>query len=231
MAGYTPLFSSIVTSSIWNEENATRIVWITMLALADANGIVEGSVPGLAHVARVKIEDCEKALIVLLNPDKYSRTKENEGRRIHAVEGGWQIYNFAKFRRRAQHGAAYYQEYRKKKKISDSLEEKSKQPQTTPNKRNHAQPFEGCAFYNMQQVKDACIVSGIPEINAKSYFDQYVSQGWKKANGQTITNLRSHMAKRWNRARNCWDFDEKKAQTKKTAAETAAELKAKGLME
>ena len=91
MSGYTPLFGSIVTSSIWNEDNETRLVWITMLALADCQGIVEGSVPGLAHVARVSTEECRKAIQVLSSPDPDSRTADHEGRRIHTVDGGWQI--------------------------------------------------------------------------------------------------------------------------------------------
>ena len=116
MAGYTPFFNSIVTSSIWNEDNATRVVWITMLALADKNGVVEGAIPGLATVARVSIEECERALQVLKTPDNYSRTADHEGKRIHDIDGGWQIYNFAKFRRRAKHGAAYYRQWRDEKK-------------------------------------------------------------------------------------------------------------------
>ena len=149
MAGYTPLFSSIVTSSIWAQDNATRIVWITMLALADRNGVVEGSVLGLAHMARVTLEECQRALQALTDPDPYSRTTEHEGRRIHPIDGGWQIYNFAKFRRRAKHGADYYQQWREKKKSPDPLEEKqttpdypdyTKQGQPRATKRNQAQP-------------------------------------------------------------------------------------------
>lgn len=112
MAGYTPLFGSIVTSSIWNENSETRVVWITMLALADANGKVEGSISGLAPVARVSLESCEKALKKLKQPDKYSRTKEFDGRRIEDAEGGWQILNFIKFREKAKSRAEYYRQWR-----------------------------------------------------------------------------------------------------------------------
>lgn len=64
--------------------------------------------------------------------------------------------------------------------------------------------------YTLEQVKDACALLGIPEQNAQSYFDHYGSQGWKKANGQMITELRGHMVKRWNKTKQCWDFDENK---------------------
>ena len=89
--GFTKLFSSIVMSSIWSEDDKTRIMWVTMLAMADAQGHVEASVPGLAYTARVSLEDCERALGILSSPDPYSRTKEAEGRRIRVVDGGWSI--------------------------------------------------------------------------------------------------------------------------------------------
>jgi len=98
MAGYTKLFNSILASTIWRSDDKTRIVWITLLAMADKDGICEGSIPGLADLARVSVEDCEAALAELMAPDKYSRTTEYEGRRIEPVDGGWLLLNHAKYR-------------------------------------------------------------------------------------------------------------------------------------
>lgn len=98
MANYTKLFNSIVTSTIWTEDDSTRIVWITMLALADKNGEVQGSVPGLARIAGVTLEACQTALDKFLSPDKYSRTLDDEGRRIEKIDGGWLLLNHAKYR-------------------------------------------------------------------------------------------------------------------------------------
>jgi hypothetical protein len=97
MTGYTKLFHSIVTSTIWQADDKTRIVWITLLALSDKDGMVEGSVPGLARVAGVSVEDCVRALENLQKPDKYSRSPEHEGRRIEPEDGGWLILNRAKY--------------------------------------------------------------------------------------------------------------------------------------
>lgn len=69
-----------------------------MLALKDQNGVVESSVPGLADLARVSLEDLVAALEKLKKPDQYSRTKEFEGRRIEEVDGGWLILNHQKYR-------------------------------------------------------------------------------------------------------------------------------------
>jgi hypothetical protein len=99
--GYTKLFNSIITSTIWTEDDRTRIVWITMLALADKNGEVQGSVPGLARMAGVPVEATEKALKKFLSPDKHSRTKDDNGRRIEEIDGGWHLLNHAKYRQMA----------------------------------------------------------------------------------------------------------------------------------
>lgn len=95
---FTKLFNSITESTIWSEPDHTRLVWITMLAMSDHAGRVWGSIPGLANRARVPLEKCEEALRSLMSPDKYSRTKEHEGRRIEDIDGGWRLLNHAKYR-------------------------------------------------------------------------------------------------------------------------------------
>ena len=46
MAGFTKLFNTIVSSTIWREDSDTRVVWVTMLAMADRDGHVEASNSG-----------------------------------------------------------------------------------------------------------------------------------------------------------------------------------------
>lgn len=99
MNSYTKLFSSIIASTIWREDNATRLVWITMLAMRNRHQVVEASLPGLADLARVPIGDCERAIANLSSPDKYSRTKDHDGRRIKEVDGGWLILNGEKYQK------------------------------------------------------------------------------------------------------------------------------------
>jgi hypothetical protein len=117
---YVKLFGDIVLSSVWQQPDAVRIVWITMLALADREGVVRGSVLGLAHSARVELEDCEKALEVFASPDEYSRNGDNEGRRIEKHPDGWRILNYGGFRQRLssedrrEYNRKYMNEYRKK---------------------------------------------------------------------------------------------------------------------
>jgi hypothetical protein len=98
VSGYTKLFGSILESTVWDLPAASKIVWITMLVMVDRDGVVQASVPGLAKRANVSIEECESALQSFLSPDRYSRTKDNEGRRIKEVDGGWLLLNYVKYR-------------------------------------------------------------------------------------------------------------------------------------
>lgn len=121
--GYTKLFSSIVASTIWRADDKTRLVWITMLALKNERHVVEASLPGLADMARVTLEECEKALGILMGPDKWSRNQAHEGRRVEKCEGGWRILNGEHYRHqmsrddRREYQREYHREYRKRVKV------------------------------------------------------------------------------------------------------------------
>jgi hypothetical protein len=69
-----------------------------MLALAGKDGEVLGSVPGLARLAGITLDEAQASLNELLSPDPHSRTPDYEGRRIAAIDGGWVILNHAKYR-------------------------------------------------------------------------------------------------------------------------------------
>lgn len=96
--GYTKLFSSLLASTVWNEPHHVRVVWITVLAMANKHGIVEGSIPGLAHMARVTPTECREAIDRFLAPDPDSRNQYAQGRRLEVVPGGWRLINHAVFR-------------------------------------------------------------------------------------------------------------------------------------
>lgn len=120
--GYTKLFTEIIMSTVWREPNHVRLLWITMLALKDRWHIVNASIPGLADSARITLEECEDAIKVLSSPDPYSRTKDFEGCRISACEGGWEVLNGEKYRNkmsideRREYNRIKQKEYRERKK-------------------------------------------------------------------------------------------------------------------
>lgn len=124
---YTKLFRSMLLSSVWTEENHTRILWVTLLAESDADGRVYGSVPGIANLAQLSIEETEAALDVLSSPDKYSKTPDSEGRRVIPIDGGFELVNYVKYREkmdaedRKRKAAERAKRYRDRQKDSSSV--------------------------------------------------------------------------------------------------------------
>lgn len=97
MVGFTKLHSTIIHSSIWQECAETCKVWVTMLAMADKDGIVEASISGLARASNLNVEAVEVALECFLGPDPDSRDGTT-GERIEKVPGGWLLLNHANYR-------------------------------------------------------------------------------------------------------------------------------------
>jgi hypothetical protein len=89
---YNRLFTKILDSSVWLEQDATRIVWITFLAAMDEDGFCALSCEeNLARRANVPLDKVQDALKVLESPDPFSPSDEFEGRRIERVSGGWLV--------------------------------------------------------------------------------------------------------------------------------------------
>jgi len=102
---YNKLYSSLIGSSLWTENDRTRILFITLLAMADKNGIIYGTRLGLERIANIEPTPLESfddpdfdPFAALMAADLGStdmlRNPENEGRRIEAVEGGFKLINF-----------------------------------------------------------------------------------------------------------------------------------------
>ena len=103
-----------------------------MLAMADRKGRIWASIPGLAGRARVSVQACREALDCFLSPDKDSRTKEHEGRRIEEIDGGWRLLNHAKYRelRDQESRKEYQREWVKERRQQLSTVDQSR-PQST----------------------------------------------------------------------------------------------------
>src|SRR5579863_4911156 len=132
---FTKLVSTITTSSVWMLPDHVRLVWLTMLSQADWHGIVQASLPGLAHIARVPLDLTADAITILSSPDAYSRTPDFEGRRIEPVPGGWAILNFVKYR-----GEGDRREYERLRKAAQRSNAKKSVPHmsgTTPGQSPH----------------------------------------------------------------------------------------------
>lgn len=125
METFNKTMHSMLDSTIWLENSDTRVVWVTMLLMANKDGEVYGALPGLAKRANVPIDVCEEALVRLSSPDKYSRTKTDGGKRVREIDGGWLIINYTKYRgetteeKRKRWSRDTSQRYREKQKLRD----------------------------------------------------------------------------------------------------------------
>jgi hypothetical protein len=100
MEHFVKLWSSILDSSVWRQPIHIKVVWVTMLAMAERDGYVGASILGIADRAGVTREQAKEAIQCFLSPDEDSRTKTNDGRRLVEVERGWHILNFQAHRER-----------------------------------------------------------------------------------------------------------------------------------
>lgn len=211
MSGFTKLWAEITDSSIWNEDDKTRIVWITMLARMGPDYVVRASVGGLAHLARVSREDCEKALEKLASPDPDSRSPEEEGRRIKKVEGGFFMINGEKFRQRRgdEEKKAYMREYMRqyrknkspgvkdvkdvnigKRKLIQEEEEAEAEAEeniSLKRERGSASQTDFAEIPTLEEVIAEAEVRGIPDEHARSFWEYNESkQLWVNQYGKMI---------------------------------------------
>jgi hypothetical protein len=155
--GFTLLWSKILDSSIWMEDKDTRIVWITMLAMKDQDGIVRAARVSLAHRARVSESECEKALKVLSAPDPQSMTKDNEGRRIKEVPGGWIILNHELYR----FSTEAKREFWRQQKADQRESKKAREARLTSEARERR--FKKALDRGDQAAADRIAAEGLPE--------------------------------------------------------------------
>lgn len=214
---YTKLFSSITESTIWMENNETRLVWICMMAMADKYGRVFGSIPGLANRARVSLPDAEAALNKFLAPDTYSRTPANEGRRILPIEGGWRLLNHGYYRNlqdtesQKAYKAAWAREKRKRTRDAkrlgvdrsvDNVDKKS----IGVDDIAEASPYAAPKAYHLNTPPTTTEIGpsidevvayatgphgGSAQITAQNFWNNFAGVGWIDAAGRKIINWRA----------------------------------------
>jgi hypothetical protein len=104
---YNKLFTSILDSSIWLEDDGVIRVWVTLLASMDETGFCKfGSVHNLARRANKTAKETARCIAILESPDKVDPQQEYEGRRVERVEGGWIVLNAGKYREMATRAIA-----------------------------------------------------------------------------------------------------------------------------
>lgn len=221
---FTKLFSSITESTIWTEPDHVRLVWITMLAMADSRGRVWASVPGLANRARVSVPHAASAIERLMSPDEWSRTPDNEGRRIEPIDGGWRLLNHAKYRAIRDEEAIkeskrnYISERRKKERVSNSVElcrhnaEADSEADTDPEKEEKGKNALPRPLDATNSADEAASLAphkmfsggGIDPDFVKDVWLYLHEKGWRDGGGHQVLVFWSYVERRWGRQKEEW---------------------------
>lgn len=193
---YTKLFGKILDSSIWLESDTTRIVWITLLAAMDEDGVARFScAENLAHRARVTLCNVTDAIAILEAPDPKSSSPECNGRRIEKIPGGWLILNGPTYRQLATRQAVKDQtrervrKYRERKSNATNVTDRyrnassvyvsvSSSEKESAERKREVKPSKARAE-SLQQVLDYCTEAKIDSDDGEWFWDKCEGNGWK----------------------------------------------------
>jgi hypothetical protein len=160
VSNFTLLWSKTLDSSIWRlESKETRLVWVTLLMMKDADGVVLASKVGLADRAKVSMAECMEALKVLLGPDANDTSGVEGGRRLREIPGGWQVINHDYYRFSTEAKRAFWRE-------SKALQRAKDKPQPKAPRRGKPLPreqrYEDALSAGDEAGADAIAAEGLP---------------------------------------------------------------------
>jgi len=182
---YNRLFTKILDSSIWLEQDVTRVVWITFLAAMDEDGFCAFSCEeNLARRANVPMTGLQEALKILQSPDRFNPEDEFQGRRVERVVNGWVVLKAPFYRELISREIAREKtrlrvaEWRASQRVtgcntgntsvtpqSKAKQSKASTPPFIPPQRRE------CREYG-QEI-------GMEEAEVDSWFDHFTSNGWR----------------------------------------------------
>jgi len=136
---YAKVFGQIFDSSI-AEDFQVRHVFMDLLVLANREGIIDMTIESIARRTNVPENIVREAIGKLCEPDVNSRSPNDEGRRIIALDDhrdwGWQIVNFQEYHAMRDENARreYMKAYMRRRRA------KAKDPLTPVNSVNTRKP-------------------------------------------------------------------------------------------
>ncbi len=99
---YGKIFTSMFDGSLYGNWKAI-VTFQQMIVLCGPDGVLDMTPQALAARTSIPLDVIQEGLAVLEAPDQYSRSPEQEGRRIERIDShrpwGWRIVNYAKYRK------------------------------------------------------------------------------------------------------------------------------------
>ena len=214
---YAKVFSQIFDSSI-AVDHEVRHVFMDLLVLADAEGVVDMTVDAIARRTNTPIEMVARALEVLASPDPSSRSPDEDGRRLRLVDShrdwGWLIVNYEHYREiRDEEGRRkYFRDYQRQRRamkrgespcqqvstpVKDSstllngithAEAEAEEKEEAKAKKKREGRFAPPA---LSEVKLAAAKTGLSDLEAEKFHAHYESNGWTQGRGKPIKSWRA----------------------------------------
>src|SRR3990167_6859575 len=101
LAGFSKLFNTMWGGSLYGRFEASA-TFMVLLSLCDRNGVVDMTPEAIAGTTGWPIAFIRKGISELISPDPRSRTPDEEGRRLVAIDEhrdwGWRITTYQKHR-------------------------------------------------------------------------------------------------------------------------------------
>ena len=97
---YGKIFAKMYEGTLYGQWEAL-VTFQQMIVLCDADGNIDMTPHAIAARTSIPLEIIEKGIKILESPDEYSRTPDQEGRRIERLDAhrpwGWHLVNHAKY--------------------------------------------------------------------------------------------------------------------------------------
>lgn len=127
---FAKVFGQIFDSSIAEDYNCRRM-FVDLLILADSDGVVDMTLEAIARRTNVPLDEVEKYIKELMQPDPLSRSKTEQGRRLIPLDKdrqwGWQIVNYGHYRniRDEEARRSYFRDAKRKQRKKTTVKDKS----------------------------------------------------------------------------------------------------------
>lgn len=191
---YAKVFSQIFDSSIANDY-ALRHFFMDLLVLAESDGVVDMTQEAIAGRTRIPIDKVTEMLRQLEQPDKRSRTRKHDGRRIQRIDPkrdwGWKIINYLDYRdirdenERKVYMRNYMRDYRKQRK--QALAEVNFCKPMQKQKHIKEQDTPEANIPTIEEIQEEAALRGIPEHVAQKFFEHHEgNQTWINQHGRLV---------------------------------------------
>jgi hypothetical protein len=186
---YGKIFDSMYDSTLADDWRAL-ITFQQMIVMCDADGVVDMTPQAISRRTSIPIEHIKAGIEILESTDPYSRTPDNEGRRIERIDEhrpwGWVIVNHSKYKALVDSDTVRAQtrervrKHREKKKCNGKSVTVTQCNGPKRHTDTDTDTIKEGRFTppTLTQVREYLLSRGITDFTAERFFNHYESTNW-----------------------------------------------------